>query len=132
MPEVRCTVENPPARRRFQADQVAQQRAFSAAAAAHDDKDIRAVDREGKVALQHVAAVGHGQVFNADVGLRSAHGYIPSTLQTTVMIAVATTMVTIEVTTAEVVAVPTAEALRPHCMPRMQPASATITPKTAP
>ncbi len=35
---------------------------------------------------------------------------------------------TIAITTAEVVALPTAAALRPHCMPRMQPASATITP----
>ena len=40
-------------------------------------------------------------------------------------------MLTIPVTTAEVVASPTAEALRPHCMPRRQPARATRTPKTA-
>ena len=38
---------------------------------------------------------------------------------------------TIPVTTAEVVASPTAEALRPHCIPRKQPASATNTPKDA-
>ena len=41
-------------------------------------------------------------------------------------------MPTIAVTTAEVAASPTAEALRPHCMPRMQPESATITPNTVP
>ena len=48
------------------------------------------------------------------------------------MTAVATTMVTMPVTTAEVVASPTAEALRPHCMPRRQPDRAISTPKTAP
>ncbi len=42
------------------------------------------------------------------------------------MIAVATMMLTIEVTTAAVVASPTAEALRPHCIPLMHPARATI------
>ena len=40
--------------------------------------------------------------------------YIPTILHTTVIIAVATIMATIDVTTAEVVASPTAEALRPH------------------
>ena len=40
-------------------------------------------------------------------------------------------MKTIPVTTAEVAARPTAEELRPHCMPRMQPAMATRTPNTA-
>ena len=39
-------------------------------------------------------------------------------------------MRTIDVTTAEVAANPTAEALRPDCMPRRQPARATRTPKT--
>ena len=42
------------------------------------------------------------------------------------------TMNTIEVTTADVVAWPTAAELRPHCMPRRQPATATTTPYTAP
>ncbi len=41
-----------------------------------------------------------------------------------------TTIRTIEVTTAEVVASPTARALRPHCMPRRQPAKPISTPKT--
>lgn len=40
------------------------------------------------------------------------------------------TMNTIAVTTAEVVASPTAEALRPHCMPRKHPETATIAPYT--
>jgi hypothetical protein len=35
---------------------------------------------------------------------------------------------TMPVTTADVAAAPTAEALRPHCMPRRQPASATRAP----
>jgi hypothetical protein len=48
-----------------------------------------------------------------------------------VITAVAATMATMAVTTAEVVAAPTAEALRPHCMPRRQPARAISTPKTA-
>jgi len=47
------------------------------------------------------------------------------------MMAVATTMATMEVTTAEVVASPTAEALRPHYIPRRQPDNAISTPKTA-
>ncbi len=47
-----------------------------------------------------------------------------------VIIAVATMMLTIPVTTAEVAASPTAEALRPHCIPRRHPARATNTPKT--
>ena len=42
-----------------------------------------------------------------------------------------TMIITIAVTTAEVAASPTAEALRPHWIPRIQPAMATITPKTA-
>ena len=40
--------------------------------------------------------------------------YIPNTLQITVMIAVATTIYTIELTTAALVAVPTDEELRPQ------------------
>ena len=36
------------------------------------------------------------------------------------------------VTTADVAASPTADALRPHCMPRMQPHIATISPKEQP
>ena len=39
-------------------------------------------------------------------------------------------MKTMLVTTADVVAMPTSDALRPHCMPRMQPATATMTPNT--
>ena len=42
-----------------------------------------------------------------------------------------TMMRTMEVTTAEVAASPTAAALRPDCIPRRQPTSATTTPNTA-
>ena len=42
-----------------------------------------------------------------------------------------TMMSTMDVTTAEVAASPTAAALRPDCMPRRQPTSATRTPNTA-
>jgi hypothetical protein len=54
---------------------------------------------------------------------------IPTILHTTVISPVATMMATIEVTTAEVVASPTAEALRPHCIPLRHPARDTSTPK---
>ena len=57
---------------------------------------------------------------------------MPSMLHITVITAVETMIPTIAVTTAEVAASPTAEALRPHCIPRMQPDSATITPNTMP
>ena len=46
----------------------------------------------------------------------------------TVRMAEARMMQTMLVTTAEVVACPTAAALRPHCMPRKQPAKATNIP----
>ena len=51
--------------------------------------------------------------------------YILSMSQTTVIMAVATMMLTMPETTADVVALPTADALRPHCTPRRQPASPT-------
>ncbi len=61
-----------------------------------------------------------------------AFPHIPSMLHKTVITAVERMIPTMAVTTADVAASPTAEALRPHCMPRMQPASATITPNTKP
>jgi hypothetical protein len=44
-----------------------QKRAFTAPAAAHDNKDIAAVDRKVKIALNHETAEGHGQVFDGDM-----------------------------------------------------------------
>ena len=55
--------------------------------------------------------------------------YIPITLHSIVMIAVAITMLIIPVTTAEVAASPTADALRLHCIPLRHPARATRIPK---
>jgi hypothetical protein len=53
--------------RRLQADHVAQQGAFAAAAAAHDDEDVPPVDREREIPLDDKTAVRHGQVANDDV-----------------------------------------------------------------
>jgi hypothetical protein len=52
----------------------------------------------------------------------------PRAWNTTAITAAAIRMKTMKVTTAEVVARPTAEALRPHCMPPSQPDTATIAP----
>jgi hypothetical protein len=46
-----------------------QQGALAAATAAHDDEDVAAPHREGQVALDDKAAIGHGQVVHRDVGL---------------------------------------------------------------
>jgi hypothetical protein len=54
---------------RFEPDQVSQQRALAAAAAAHDDEDVTALDGEDEVALDHKAAIGHGQIPDRDVRL---------------------------------------------------------------
>ena len=51
---------------------------------------------------------------NPQLATRNTRFQIPSTLQSTVIIAVATTILTIPVTTADVAASPTADALRPH------------------
>jgi xanthine/CO dehydrogenase XdhC/CoxF family maturation factor len=76
-----------------------------------------------------LSAVGHRKINYGDVG--AGHHQISRTVVMIVMKASETTMKTIPVTTAEVAARPTAEELRPHCMPRMQPAMATRTPNTA-
>jgi hypothetical protein len=69
--------------------------------------------------------------FKPSLQYSNTPAYIPSTLHKTVMIAVATIILIIPVTTADVAASPTAEALRPHCIPLRQPERATRTPKTA-
>ena len=56
---------------------------------------------------------------------------MPSALVRTAKTPSVTMMKTMAVTTAEVAARPTAEALRPHWIPRMQPQIATSTPKIA-
>jgi hypothetical protein len=55
-----------PRRRRLQADQVAQQRALAAAAAAHDHEDVAAIDGKRQILLYDEGAVGHRQVFHPD------------------------------------------------------------------
>ena len=46
---------------------MAQQRAFSASAAAHDDEDVAVLDGEIDIAHQHEAAIRHREVFHDDV-----------------------------------------------------------------
>ncbi len=50
-----------------------QERTLTAAASSHDDKDIPAIDRKGKVALHHKAAIRHGQILNGYVRLYIIH-----------------------------------------------------------
>src|SRR5208282_3333993 len=47
-------------------DQVAQQRALAASAAAHDDKDIAAPYDEVEITHKHETAIGHRQVTHDD------------------------------------------------------------------
>ena len=63
-----------PLRRLVEADQVSQQGALAAPAAAHDDEDIALVDGEGHVAHEHEAAVCHGEIAHGDAGRRSVSG----------------------------------------------------------
>ena len=48
---------------------MAQQGAFAASAAAHDDEDVAAIDHKVEIAHQDEAAVGHRQVAHGDVSL---------------------------------------------------------------
>src|SRR4029077_15058868 len=82
------------ARRRFlEPDQMTQQRALAASAAAHDDEDVAALHHEIEIAHQHETAVGHRQVAHDDVRFRAGvifavgpywhrelHAYIPRKL----------------------------------------------------
>jgi hypothetical protein len=60
-------IEHPAAGRRLEADQVAQQGAFAAAAATHDNEHIAAAYGEAEIALDDEITVGHGQVLHRDV-----------------------------------------------------------------
>ena len=106
---------------------MAQQGAFAASAAAHDDEDVAALDDEVEIAHQDEAAVGHRQVAHDDMRLRAGcdlsplpvailkvRAYIPRKLKTTANKPQATTIMTIAMTTACVAASPTAEELLPH------------------
>jgi hypothetical protein len=47
---------------------MAQQGTLATPTAAHDDEDVTAPHREGEVALNDKAAIGHGQIMHRDVG----------------------------------------------------------------
>jgi len=106
---------------------MAQQRAFAAAAAAHNDKDVAFIDREIQVVMDHEVAIGHRQILDDDVRLphrialriaqygrlgRGHRTHIFSVVQITVAVASMTMISTMHRTTAEVAAAPTAAALR--------------------
>src|SRR5262249_59440973 len=65
-----------------QTDHVPQQRTFSRATAAHDDKDIPMIDGEVEIAHEHEAAERHREVFYGDVRLmfsvRARTGHVSS------------------------------------------------------
>ena len=50
----------------------------------HDDEDVPPVDRKTQIAHDHKVAIGHGEVFNGDMGLfvctifRHSHVFISS------------------------------------------------------
>jgi len=94
---------------------------------ARESRQLGMIDMKGRAA----AHTGKGNNYWA--GSRQGPNY---TVQANIMVgpevieAVATTIATIPVTTAEVAASPTAEALRPHCRPRRQPAREIRMPNT--
>src|SRR5210317_91611 len=69
MPKADAIVENFPFGRRLQPDHMAHQGAFTASAAAHNDKNIAAVDCKSEIPLDNKASVSHGEVFYCDMGL---------------------------------------------------------------
>ena len=70
LPEAEAVEVHLPLGGRLEADEMAQQRAFAATAAAHDDEDVAAMHREVQVMLDHEVAVGHGEVPHRDVSFR--------------------------------------------------------------
>ena len=69
--ETGAIVENVPCTGRDQSQHVLEQGALAAAAAAHDDEYIAAVDIEVEVALDHEAAIGHGDIADLDMYFRA-------------------------------------------------------------
>src|SRR6266568_331822 len=61
-------VVDAPAGRLLQPDEVPQQRALPAAAPSHDDEDVALVHGETEFSHHDVAAIGHGQVADRDLG----------------------------------------------------------------
>src|SRR5262249_49663212 len=113
-----------------QADHVSKEGALPAAAPAHDEEDVAAVDREVEVAHHDVIPEGHRQALHRDVRIAPGCHQIPRTFVRTAKMPSVTMIQTMPSTTAEVAASPTAAASRPQVMPRRQPASATSTPNT--
>ena len=75
LPERRAIVKHIALRRLLQADHVPQQGALAAAAAAHDDEDLAALDLRVNVAHHYKGPVGHRQVANLDLDVGvGAHG----------------------------------------------------------
>jgi hypothetical protein len=66
LPEADAVDYDPTARRRLQPDHRAHHRGLAAAAAAHDDKNFAAPDREIEVLLDHEVAIGDVDVLDPD------------------------------------------------------------------
>ena len=128
-PKVGGTILDMAIDRSLQTNEVPQQRAFAAATVPHDDEHFAGINVEIEVTLNHKIAIGHFELFDGD----SRRGHqTPNTLVNTENIAVVTMIAIIPLTTALVVASPTAEALRPLCIPCIQPVTATKMPKILP
>jgi hypothetical protein len=69
--EVFIAIEDLSLGRFVEADEMAQQGAFAAAAAAHDNKNVTMVDGKIKVTHQNETAVSHCQIAHGDMSTRS-------------------------------------------------------------
>src|SRR2546430_3069115 len=76
-PEAFAVVEDAAAGGVDEADQVPEQRALAATAAAHDHEDLAGPHREVQVALDDALAVPPVEVAHRDAGVRDAHGRVP-------------------------------------------------------
>ena len=69
MPEIDIAVEDVTGGGLVEAYQVLEERTLAASASSHDDKDVRAIDGEGKLPLNQEIAVAHFEALYADMGL---------------------------------------------------------------
>src|SRR5438034_1025014 len=76
-PEAFAVVEDVAADGVDEADQVPEQRALAATAAAPDHEDLAGPPRYVQVALDDALAVPHVEVAHRDAGVRDAHGRVP-------------------------------------------------------
>ena len=72
-PEIDLSIQDLPLGRGFQADQNSHQGALAAAAAAHDDENVRPVDVKGQVPHNDKIAISHGEIAHRDVGFFFSH-----------------------------------------------------------